>query len=150
MSIDDDIALLERVPLLRLLGRQALRVMAIGADQRDIMRGDFLFSEGEGSEGGYVVQRGNFKISSSDDEVRAVFAGPGMLIGESALIVDTPCRTSAEAVEDSSVIRITRTLFHKVLESDPDAAMRLRDALAARSNSATSEIIAVRRKLSPR
>lgn len=150
MSIDDDIALLERVPTLRLLGRQALRVMAIGADQRAVRQGERLFSEGDPSDGGYVVQRGNLKIFSSDDEVRAVLAGPGALVGESALIVDAPWRNSAEATEDSSVIRITRTLFHRVLESDPDAATRLRDALAARSNTATSEIVAVRRKLSPR
>jgi len=149
MSIDDDIALLERVPMLRLLGRQALRVMAIGADQRQVAAGDILFAEGEPSEGGYVVQSGKFKVWSRDDEVRAIIAGPGTLIGESALLVEGPCRASAEALEDSALIRITRTLFLRVLESDPDAALRLRDAMATRSNIATSEIIAVRRKLSP-
>ena len=32
MSIEDDIAFFERVPTLRLLGRTALRILAIGAD----------------------------------------------------------------------------------------------------------------------
>ena len=41
MSIEDDVALLERVPTLRLLGNAALRMLAIGSEQRDFARGDF-------------------------------------------------------------------------------------------------------------
>ena len=40
MSIEDDVALLERVPTLRLLGTTALRMLAIGSEQRDVARGD--------------------------------------------------------------------------------------------------------------
>ena len=43
MSIEDDVALLERVPTLRLLGRESLRMLAIGSEARDVARGDFLF-----------------------------------------------------------------------------------------------------------
>ena len=34
MSIEDDIAFIERVPTLRMLGRTALRILAIGAESR--------------------------------------------------------------------------------------------------------------------
>ena len=47
MSIDDDVALLERVPTLRLLGDASLRMLAIGSEQRDFVRGDVLFNLGE-------------------------------------------------------------------------------------------------------
>ena len=43
MSIDDDVALLERVPTLRLLGRDSLRMLAIGSEQRSIYSGEYLF-----------------------------------------------------------------------------------------------------------
>jgi CRP-like cAMP-binding protein len=43
---------------------------------------------------------------------------------------------TATALEPSSVLRISRSLFQRVLESHPDAALRLRDELAARSNAA--------------
>ena len=35
MSVADDVALLERVPALRLLGRDALRVLAVGSEHRE-------------------------------------------------------------------------------------------------------------------
>src|SRR5487761_2150192 len=47
MSIEDDVALLERVPTLRLLGMAALRMLAIGSEQRDGARGDTLFNAGD-------------------------------------------------------------------------------------------------------
>ena len=47
MTIEDDIAFLERVPSLRLLGRDALRILAIGAESRTIHEGMTLFGEGE-------------------------------------------------------------------------------------------------------
>ena len=62
MSIEDDVALLERVPTLRLLGTTALRMLAIGSEQRDFGRGDQLFNAGDEADAGYIVQRGAFRI----------------------------------------------------------------------------------------
>ena len=47
MSIEDDIALLARVPSLNLLGMSALQVLAIGAEQYDYGFGDVLFHKGD-------------------------------------------------------------------------------------------------------
>ena len=55
MSIEDDIAFLERVPTLALLGRDALRILAIGAESRYLHDGNVLFSQGEAADAGYVV-----------------------------------------------------------------------------------------------
>src|SRR6476620_4041963 len=66
MAIDDDITFLERVPTLSLLGRQALRILAIGAETRYIHSGEVLFKRGDEADGAYVIQEGRFKLSSSD------------------------------------------------------------------------------------
>jgi len=58
MSIEDDIAFLERVPTLGLLGRDALRILAIGAESRYLHDGNVLFTKGEPADAGYVVQEG--------------------------------------------------------------------------------------------
>jgi CRP-like cAMP-binding protein len=56
--------------------------------------------------------------------------------------------STATALEDSSVIRIARSLFQRVLESDPAAARRLRDELAKRTSQIASEILMASAKLS--
>jgi CRP-like cAMP-binding protein len=144
MTIEDDIAFLERVPALRLLGRDALRILAIGSENRYIHEGISLFGEGEDADGAYVVQEGSFDLVSQKSSIAPSVAGPGTLIGELALLTETKRPVTATAREPSSVVRIPRQLFLKVLESDPDAALRMRDALAARVNQTATEFARVR------
>jgi CRP-like cAMP-binding protein len=146
MSIEDDVALLERVPTLRLLGTTALRMLAIGSEQRDVARGDLLFDLGDDADAGFIVQRGAFRIE--DKGGAEVVAGPGALIGELALIVAMPRPSTAIAVEHSSVIRVARSLFQRVLESDPEAARRLRDEFANRTSQIASDVLMAGAKLS--
>src|SRR5579859_1455789 len=146
MSIEDDVALLELVPTLRLLGTTALRMLAIGSEQRDVARDAALFTAGDDADAGFVVQRGAFRIE--DGGGAAIIAGPGALIGELALVTVMQRPATAIALEHSSVIRIARSLFQRVLESDPDAARRLRDEFALRSSQIASDIIMAGAKLS--
>jgi CRP-like cAMP-binding protein len=146
MSIEDDVALLERVPTLRLLGMTALRMLAIGSEQRHVARGDLLFSAGDEADAGFIVQRGAFRIK--DGGGAEIVAGPGALIGELALIVAMPRPSTATALEHSSVIRVARSLFQRVLESDPDAARRLRDEFANRTSQIASDVLMAGAKLS--
>jgi CRP-like cAMP-binding protein len=147
MSIEDDVALLERVPTLRVLGMSALRVLAIGCELRDYSRDEVLFKAGDPSDAGYVVQRGAFRVLG-DDQQTEVIARPGTLIGELALIMAMPRPSTAVAIDPSSAIRISRSLFQRVLDSDPAAARRLRDAFAERASQLASDILLVGSRLS--
>jgi CRP-like cAMP-binding protein len=146
MSIEDDVALLERVPTLHLLGTTALRMLAIGSEQRDVKRDSVLFEAGEEADAGFIVQRGAFRVQDSGSA--SLVAGPGSLIGELALITAMKRPSTATALEDSSVIRIARSLFQRVLESDPAAARRLRDEFATRASQIASDILIAGAKLS--
>jgi CRP-like cAMP-binding protein len=144
MTIEDDIAFLERVPALSLLGREALRILAIGSESRYVHEGASLFGEGDDADGAYVVQEGSFDLVSRQDVARAATVGPGALLGELALIAETKRPVTAVAREPSSVVRIPRQLFLKMLEGYPDAALRMRDALAARTSQTAGEFARVR------
>jgi CRP-like cAMP-binding protein len=142
MAIDDDITFLERVPTLSLLGRQALRILAIGAETRYIHSGEVLFKRGDEADGAYVIQEGRFKLSSNDGNELTV--GPCTLLGEVALFSETRRPATARALEPSTVLRIPRFLFVRMLDSFPEAARKLREILAARLDQAAREISNVR------
>ena len=147
MSIEDDVALLERVPTLRLLGREALRNLAFGTEPRDVGRGEDLFRAGDTADAGFVVQSGSFRVSADDGSPYEVIAGPGSLLGELALLVAMQRPSTATALEYSSTIRISRSLFQRVLDGHPDAARRLRDEIASRTSQVASDIVLVGAKL---
>src|SRR5215475_9889607 len=149
MSLDDDIAFLERVPTLALLGREPLRILAIGAESRFVQDGDVLFREGEPADAGYVVQEGAFALQSGRRRPTSqpVMVGPGALLGELALLTEMPSAATATATEPSAVVRIPRNLFLKMLEAYPEAAQRLRGVMAMRANQVIEDITGVRGKL---
>ena len=141
MSIEDDIAFLERVPTLRLLGRTALRILAIGAETKSLQSGAVLFYAGELADGGYVVQEGSLVLEPNSPQFgKKITVGPGTLVGELALLTDTVCATTAIAKESTVVIRISRSLFRKMLEGYPAAAQKMRDMVAERVDGWTRDL----------
>lgn len=150
MSIEDDIAFFETVPALARLGREALRILAIGAESRYVHDGAVLFREGEPADGGYVVQEGSFELTSERTVTEPRTVGPGVLIGELALLVEGPRPVTATAREPSTVVRISRSLFLKMLEGYPEVAVRMREEIAERVIDNMREIGAVRAALQGR
>ena len=144
MSIEDDIAIIERVPTLRMLGRTALRILAMGAESRYVHQGEVLFHAGETTDCGFVIQEGSFALSGGAKSASEVIIGPGTLLGELALIAETKRPATATAREPSTVIRISRSLFLKMLEGYPEAADILRDQISARARSALAEMTDLR------
>jgi len=151
MTIEDDIAFFERVPTLNMLGRPALRILAIGAESRYVHSGGVLFSAGDPADSGFVVQEGAFNLTAREAEGgNSVVVGRGTLIGELALLTETLRPVTATANEPSTVLRIPRTLFLKMLEGYPDAAKKLRDIIAARADQSMHEIYGVQSSLDDR
>jgi CRP-like cAMP-binding protein len=150
MAIEDDINFFEKVPTLSMLGRGALRILAIGAESRYVHSGETLFAVGDDADGGYVVQEGSFRLSPrGGDTVRSIRVGVGTLLGELALFTETTRPVTATAVEPSTVLCIPRPLFLKMLEGYPDAAVRLREILAKRTDETERDMQRLRAVIDP-
>jgi len=148
MSLEDDIALFEQVPTLAVLGKQALRILAIGAETRNLASGAVLFYAGELADGGYLVQEGSLLLEPGTPlDGKQVIVGPGTLVGELALLTDMVAPATAIAKEPTVVIRISRSLFKKMLEGYPAAAKILRDIMAERLDVWTRDLANVKTAL---
>jgi CRP-like cAMP-binding protein len=145
MGLEEDIAFFERVPPLAALGKQALRILAIGAETRHLQSGAVLFYAGELADGGYVVQEGSLLLEPGTlAEGNEITVGPGTLIGELALLTNTVCQATAIAKEPTIVVRIPRNLFRKMLEGYPAAAEKLRDSMTGRLQAWSKELASVK------
>jgi CRP-like cAMP-binding protein len=140
MTIEDDIAFLERIPSLALLGRPALRVIAMGAENRTLRAGEVLFQAGDTADAGYVVQQGSLALKLDTSRDQEIVIGPATLLGELSLLIENTRSMTATALDQTSVIRISRSSFLKMLEGFPDAAARLRDHIGARAEQTATEM----------
>ena len=137
MALNDDIRLLSQVTLFRELDEDQLRLLAFGAERRAIAAGQELFREGSPAECAFVVARGTFELHASDRGTARLqdVAVPGALLSELALDTMVERKFTAIAVEDAEVLRVTRTLFHRLLEEYPQVGRiveaRIRDNIVA-------------------
>src|SRR4028119_97520 len=102
MALQHDIAILSRAPLFHLLNRDALRLVAFAAEGRSLRAGDVIFRKGDRSDGGYVVSRGAIALDADENSPSSTFiAGPGALIGQTALFAAIERPATATANEPS-------------------------------------------------
>jgi CRP-like cAMP-binding protein len=149
VTIADDIALLARVPTFAQLGFSALQIVAIGSESKLLAEGEALFRAGETTDAGYLIQQGSLKLIADDPRRSPPSAtfGPGALVGELALVTETVCCATAIAAEPTIVMRISRSLFRKVLEGFPAAARVMRDRFSERAGLVSDELSRMRARL---
>lgn len=127
MALDDDIRILSLVSLFESFSPEQLRLLAFGAERLVLRAGRELFREGQSADCGYIVVSGNISLFHDTDEGRITIrpVGPGAMLGEMALIAQTSRMTGALAEEETEVIRISRSVFRRILEEYPEAAASL-------------------------
>jgi CRP-like cAMP-binding protein len=130
MSLEDEITLMARIPVLAELDPEALRILAFSADTRSLQPGDMLFRRGTKSDSGYFVLSGSLSLLRDVESRQEVgVASRGDLIGEMAMIAPTEHSVTVIAREPTTLLRIARTLFQRVLREYPGSAARLRAAI---------------------
>jgi CRP/FNR family transcriptional regulator, cyclic AMP receptor protein len=92
--------------------------------------GDFLFQEGDSGEKMYVLLEGDIEVFLGDFVLET--AGPGMLIGEMALIDDSPRAANAVAKSPCRLAPIDQRRFHFLIQQHPHFATHVMKELAAR------------------
>jgi CRP-like cAMP-binding protein len=148
MSLETDVQLLSRVPMLSDFAPDQLRLLAFSAENRTFRAGQRLFAVGDRADSGIVLARGTVELTDPADLSRpARRVGPGLLIDELALVVDGQRSATATAVDDVAAIVIRRPLFRRMLDEYPDIARKLQLRIATNLVGTTSALMSVKARL---
>ncbi|WP_274423322.1 cyclic nucleotide-binding domain-containing protein [Chelativorans sp. YIM 93263] len=133
MALDDDIRVLAAVKLFRGFTREQLRLMAFGAETITLAAGRKLYAEGAVADCAFVIASGTVALYRQDGDKRTTLSthGPGTILGELALIAESERPTSASAQTEMTVIRLSRTMFRRILEEFPETAVELHRRITA-------------------
>jgi CRP-like cAMP-binding protein len=141
VALEDDIRRLTRISLFHAMERDALRLLAFGAETKILRAGDVLFRRADKSDGGYIVLGGSVALDEKNDgSAPSQIVRADALIGEVALLIETERPATAMAREPSTVLKISRELFHRVLREYPESAQRVRAAMAEELRSFLHEL----------
>jgi len=96
--------------------------------------GHWLFRKGDEADGLYIVLRGRLRSLSDDGRVLGEVHSGGY-VGEMAMLTGAPRSASVVAVRDSTVARLSRKGFDKMVAACPASTMMLARTVAARAQS---------------
>ena len=117
--------------------------LAGGAALLTVPRGHIVFREGDPCAGLHVVVSGQIKLllhaGNGHEKVFDVI-GADAGFGESALFLDLPHQVAAEAIIDSQVVLLARTVLLREIAVNSDLAMRVIRVLAQRIRCRTHDI----------
>lgn len=142
MALDDDIRIFSQIPLFRLLEPEAVRLLAFSAETKLLRAGDVLARSPAAIDGGHLLIKGSLAVFDNTDQIGTplqIVRAPS-LIGELSLIAETEFVGSIVAREPSTTLRISRAVFHRVLNEYPQSAQAIRFALLERLQTMSQEL----------
>lgn len=108
----------------------AINIFRNAPDLRDVPAGTVLFTEGEQGDLMFAVVEGTIHLTVGDRVVDQVEAGA--IVGEMALIDQSPRSATATAATDAKVAAVDRKRFTYLVQEHPTFALQVMELMAAR------------------
>lgn len=128
-------AILANIPLFREMTPEEIERIAQGTRELHLTRGDVLFQRGDPSSGFYVVVYGQIKLALSSpqgiEKVVELF-GPGQSFGEAVMFMGKPYPVYSQALADSLVLHITKSVVFGGIDNDPAFCRKMLAGLSIR------------------
>ena len=127
MALEDDVAFLSRLEFFRDFTTEQLRLVAFGAQRKQLVAGEELFLQDDLTDGGFVIVEGEVELTTFRQGCSVVIGsfGPGSLIGEMALLSRNRRVGTAIATTNAEVLRVSRAVVRRVIEEYPELAALL-------------------------
>ena len=134
-KLSDEAQGLARVPLFKRLEPHELEHLAAEIDQVDYKAGETIFHEHDRGDALYVLEEGAIRIWVTDEDLEEVTLAelkPGAFFGELAVLDRGERSSSATAIVDSHLHRLSSDDFQKFLMDHPDCAIDVICEIGAR------------------
>src|SRR6476659_2751808 len=125
-NLSDEARSLSRVPILKQLEPHERAPLAEEVDQVNFKAGETIFNEHDRGDSLYVLETGSVRIWVFDEDVKEVTLAelkPGDFFGELAVLDRGERSSSATAITDIHLHRLSSDDFQKFLIEHPDASV---------------------------
>jgi CRP/FNR family transcriptional regulator, cyclic AMP receptor protein len=125
-KLSEEAQSLARIPLFKRLEPHELEHLAEDVDQVNYKAGETIFNEHDLGDGLYVVEEGSVRIWVMDEDVSEVTLAelkPGDFFGELAVLDRGERSSSATAISDTHLHKLSSDAFQEFLIEHPDAAV---------------------------
>jgi len=143
--------MLKSVPLFSLLDMDEIEVLAQQVEAKNYAPRERVYKIGDKGGQAYVMLSGKVRVTTVDEDQQEVVVdepSKGEFFGFASMLEQTPHRTTAIALEESSCLEVSRDDIATLLERKPHAGMDLLTTLG-RQFHASQELVRTRANRSP-
>jgi CRP/FNR family transcriptional regulator, cyclic AMP receptor protein len=142
---------LKSVPLFSLLDMDEIAVLAQQVEIKNLVPRERIYKMGDAGGQAYVMLSGRVRVTTVDEDQQEVVVdepSKGEFFGFASMLEQTPHRTTAIALEESSCLEVSRDDIAILLERKPHAGMDLLTTLG-RQFHAAQELVRMRSTRNP-
>lgn len=109
---------------------------------KKLMKGDLLFKEGDVSNAMYLIRSGSIRIfkRKGDSQIEIDTLRAGQILGEMAFLDGNPRSASAEALHETELFEISKSIYDSTMVQVPEWLKVLLKAIVARLRSTTTKL----------
>lgn len=143
MTLDTEVQSLRQVPMFRDIDASRLKLLAFTSERIHFSKGQRFFVQGDPADAAYVILDGSADVllENPAGPVKVAELGRNALVGEMAILSDTPRSATVVATEESSALRIDRRVFFELLSHFPQMSIAIMRELANRLERTNEQLV---------
>ncbi|MDH3286870.1 MAG: Crp/Fnr family transcriptional regulator [Betaproteobacteria bacterium] len=134
---------LANLPLFRELGPQEVERIAAGSRTLHAARGETLFRKGDRVDGFHTIVFGQIKLAftaPNGAEKVVELLGPNQTFGEAVMFMERPYPVYAQALADSLLLHVSKSVVFEEIERDPKFARKMIGGLSRRLHGLVTDL----------
>lgn len=143
MSINEEVELLRNIPLFAHVEPARLKFLAFAADRISFQAGQEIFHAGDIGDAAYIIVDGaaDVLIPSDGEDVKVATVGRNDIIGEIAILCDSPRTGTVVASTKLEALRISKELFFQTVTEFPEMGIQVMRELAHRLEQTNAKLV---------
>ncbi len=149
MSIQDEVALLRRIPLFARIAPTTLKLLAFTSERVAYEEGQALFQQGDEGDAAFVIIDGeaDILVDTPGGALSVAKVKKNDFVGEIAILCEVPRTATVKALSRVETLRIDKEQFFKLMKEFPELSIEVMRVLAQRLTHTTEELAETRRQL---
>lgn len=142
-ALEGELRLLRDLPVFAAMDPAKLKLLAFTSDVKSFAAGETLVRQGDSGSTAYMILSGqaDIVVERPDRTENVLFAiGPGRMVGELALLCETPRSATVRATSSVTALELRPEVFAELARQDADFAYAMTRDLARRLIDTTNRI----------
>ena len=149
MSIQDEVAVLRRIPLFARIEPAKLKLLAFTSDRVTYEQDQVLFNQGDEGDAAFVIIDGqaDILVDTPQGSLSVAKVQKNDFVGEIAILCEVPRTATVKALSRLDTLRIEKEQFFKLMSEFPELSVEVMRVLAQRLADTTEELADARKQL---